>query len=142
MSYTRHNWVCGEVINDAKMNNIEDGIEEALECCDGGGSVGALILTETVTESGSTTRYELSETAQTIFDALIAGRPIYALRVKEVSDDVSATYYLPLNQILTQEQLGYQFYCNYGTPNNNCISIIYTAETSSTYPYYVDGGTE
>ena len=27
MSYTRHNWENGEVITEAKMNNIEDGIE-------------------------------------------------------------------------------------------------------------------
>lgn len=33
MAYTRHTWDCGEVITDSKMNNIEDGIEEALECC-------------------------------------------------------------------------------------------------------------
>lgn len=36
MPYTKHIWECGEMITDAKMNNIEDGIDEALECCDGG----------------------------------------------------------------------------------------------------------
>ena len=36
MAYVRHDWVCGETITEQKMNNIEDGIEEALECCSGG----------------------------------------------------------------------------------------------------------
>ena len=38
MTYTRHNWACGEAITRDKLNNIEDGIEEALECCGSGGS--------------------------------------------------------------------------------------------------------
>ena len=36
MAYERHDWVCGETVTEQKMNNIEDGIEEALECCGGG----------------------------------------------------------------------------------------------------------
>ena len=37
MAYTRHHWVCGETVTAELLNNIEDGIEEALACCSGGG---------------------------------------------------------------------------------------------------------
>ena len=40
MAYEKHTWACGETITEAKLNNIEDGIEEALECCEGGGDSG------------------------------------------------------------------------------------------------------
>ena len=33
MAYTRHNWQCNETITANLLNNIEDGVEEALECC-------------------------------------------------------------------------------------------------------------
>ena len=36
MPYTNHNWTCGEEITAEKLNNIETGIEEALDCCGGG----------------------------------------------------------------------------------------------------------
>lgn len=37
MAYTPKTWQCGETVTDAKMNNIEQGIQEALACCGGGG---------------------------------------------------------------------------------------------------------
>ena len=43
MSYTRHNWACGEVVTNELLNNIEDGVEEALDCCGGGGTERFLI---------------------------------------------------------------------------------------------------
>lgn len=36
MAYEKHTWVCGETITAEKLNNIEEGIEEALACCGGG----------------------------------------------------------------------------------------------------------
>lgn len=36
MAYERHTWKCGETITAELLNNIEDGIEEALACCGGG----------------------------------------------------------------------------------------------------------
>lgn len=30
MSYSRHTWECGESITAGRLNNIEDGIEEAM----------------------------------------------------------------------------------------------------------------
>ena len=37
MAYTKQTWACGDEITAEKLNNIEDGIEEALECCGSGG---------------------------------------------------------------------------------------------------------
>ena len=36
MAYTRHEWTCGETITADLLNNLEDGIEESLECCESG----------------------------------------------------------------------------------------------------------
>lgn len=47
MSYTKHTWTDGELVTAAKMNNIENGIEEASS---GGGSGGG-VLVVTVGES-------------------------------------------------------------------------------------------
>ena len=35
MSYVKHNWECGEVVTADLLNNLENGVEEALECCGG-----------------------------------------------------------------------------------------------------------
>lgn len=37
MAYTPNRWECGDAISAEKMNNIEEGIQEALECCGSGG---------------------------------------------------------------------------------------------------------
>lgn len=39
MSYTPKQWVCGETITADGLNNIEEGIQDALECCESGGSL-------------------------------------------------------------------------------------------------------
>ena len=33
MAYEKHTWVCGETITAELLNNIEGGVEQALECC-------------------------------------------------------------------------------------------------------------
>lgn len=60
MSYEPKEWVSGEVITADGLNNIEEGVQEALECWESGGDCGyscettSTVLTEeTVTTSGS-----------------------------------------------------------------------------------------
>ena len=48
MAYTRHEWECGEVVTAEMLNNIEEGIEQALA---GGGSVAPLILQQEVDDT-------------------------------------------------------------------------------------------
>lgn len=43
MAYTKHTWECDELITADKLNNIEDGIEEAIS---GGGGGGGVVLRE------------------------------------------------------------------------------------------------
>lgn len=52
MAYTPKTWVCGETITADGLNNIEDGIQEALECCGSGGDCG----------------YECTESRGTVFE--------------------------------------------------------------------------
>lgn len=42
MAYTPTNWQCGDVVTAEKLNNIESGIGEALDCC--GSPTAPLIL--------------------------------------------------------------------------------------------------
>lgn len=37
MAYTPTEWKCGDTISADRMNNLESGVQEALECCGGGG---------------------------------------------------------------------------------------------------------
>ena len=60
MAYTPKTWVCGETITADGLNNIEEGVQEALECCESGGDCGyectetsTLLTEESVTTSGS-----------------------------------------------------------------------------------------
>lgn len=55
MAYIPKEWICGEVITADGLNNLEAGVQEALECC-GGGDAGyeciestTLLTNETVT---------------------------------------------------------------------------------------------
>lgn len=38
MAYTKQTWSCGDTITADKLNHMESGIEEAIECCSGGGT--------------------------------------------------------------------------------------------------------
>lgn len=46
MPYIKHHWTCGETITDNAMNNIEDAIEEALDCCNNDESFVSIIVEE------------------------------------------------------------------------------------------------
>jgi hypothetical protein len=47
MSYTKHTWADGELVTAAKMNNIENGIEEASSGGGSGGGDGAVEIPTT-----------------------------------------------------------------------------------------------
>ena len=52
MAYTPKQWVCGETITADGLNNIEEGVQEALECCGSGGDCG----------------YSCTESQETVFE--------------------------------------------------------------------------
>lgn len=86
MAYERHNWACGETITEAKLNNIEEGIEQALECCGGGGSnVFTITFSTTSRPNTSQGRHAVNmenltadKTFNELLEAYQQGVPIYA----------------------------------------------------------------
>ena len=52
MAYEPKEWVCGETITADGLNNLEEGVQEALDCCGGGGDCG----------------YSCTETQETVFE--------------------------------------------------------------------------
>ena len=70
MAYERHNWSCREVVTAERLNNIEDGIEEALECCDGGSLVPCVVH---ITEDGTCNGDPAYVTDKSYQDMLTAG---------------------------------------------------------------------
>ena len=86
MSYTPKEWVCGETITADGLNNIEDGIQEALDCCGGGGALAVNIVSCTSGSGAkvaspidpSTTCFALDKTWNEIKSAYDANMPIFA----------------------------------------------------------------
>lgn len=76
MSYVKHTWVNNEAITASKMNNIEDGIEEAAQS--GGG--GALIVNLDTSNNNT-----LDKTFLEIYTALRGGVPAYIKYVWETA---------------------------------------------------------
>lgn len=86
MAYERHEWICGETITADLLNNLEEGVEEALGCC---GQGDTLIFTATgesvpcpLDPSTTGTKLTYSHSWQEIYDALAAGK-----RVVVIEDD-------------------------------------------------------
>lgn len=69
MAYTKHTWDCGEVIDDNKLNNIEDGIEEALNAS------GGLMLTSTGQDLLNCDIFNY--TWKEVYDAVMMGKSVY-----------------------------------------------------------------
>ena len=93
MSYTQHEWTTGETITAAKLNNIEEGIEEAAQS--GGG--GSLIV------HYDNTTGEMDKTVQEIYDAMTSGTPVFLEYIYgTIGTDYSASYSLaPISFIYT-----------------------------------------
>lgn len=69
MAYVETVWRCGDEITADRMNNLEEGVQQALGCCGGGEP-----LIVRVDWSNGT----LNKTFGEIKQALFGGRPIYA----------------------------------------------------------------
>ena len=121
MAYTRHDWDCGETITADKMNNIEDGIEAALDCCEGGG--GTLIITtrtETLPDVG--TVLAMDKTWQEIFDAF----PNVCVVTGEYEKD-------KVDRIYTEDDY---FYVNVGNPS---IFTEFYTDSADGHPFTESG---
>lgn len=72
MSYTPHTWVDQETITAAKLNNIEEGIDEASQS----GSGGLLVETTFIDDGQYDKYYKTSITANNILNAYQTGSHI------------------------------------------------------------------
>lgn len=95
MSYTPHTWQSGEKITAAKMNNIEEGVQEAAQS--GGGSVWDLVVKIDTYEPNSSTIYTVlsGDTAENLYDKAIGGDPVLVLLVSYVSSGDGFTISTP-----------------------------------------------
>lgn len=142
MSYTPHTWVDNETITAAKLNNIEDGVQEAAQS--GGG--GALIVNSSY--SSAVGKDVLDKTAQEIYDALLSGTPVYIKYQYGNMTEYTGTLYLaPVVKIYNYD------YTNVirvvaAKPvmalvqSNNVLAVpgclIYGADGLNDYPVYED----
>lgn len=79
MPYRRHNWSCNELISDERMNNIEEGISEALECCGESVTPEPLLVQIGGTLNGASCDHQIytDVAASDVFDAVASGRMVY-----------------------------------------------------------------
>lgn len=88
MAYTKQTWIAGDVITAERLNHLENGVS---------GAGGALAVEAVLDEaSGSTT---LSETWQTIYDAIEAGRLVYIYKTNEFDSNLEAHVSLVLSAV-------------------------------------------
>lgn len=140
MAYEKHEWVNNETITASKLNNIEDGIEEAAQS--GGG--GALIVNSSYNDDEN--NYILDKTAQEIYDALLAGTPAYIKYQYGTPETYSGSIYLApvirfTNYNYTNVLHIYASKPMVGTVSNKgdaglCGVLVYSASGLDNYPAY------
>lgn len=108
MSYTRHTWVDDESVTYEKLNNVEAGIEEAMES--GGGGVDAVVWFPNSTEG-----YQVSGDFQAALAKVQQGIPLVAY---EYSYTSTAGYF----QSFMERMLG----TYYDTSAPNQIDLLIT----------------
>lgn len=142
MSYVKHTWVNNEVISASKLNNIEDGIEEASQS--GGG--GALICT--IAYNADLGAPVMDKTVQEIYDALIGGTPVYAkYQYGVLGTDFSGSIYLaPVVKIYNYDNTSVIRVCVQKPTSTNAVNnyeyilkptvAIFSATGLNQYPQY------
>lgn len=137
MAYTPKTWVCGETITADGLNNIEEGIQDALECCDHGYECD--IETTTVFDGSITTVDEMGFGAASF-------TPSASIEGDSVAVTLNGTKYeLPKSDI--SEQIFYYGDFNGGMPsftNYPCLIVIqganytFATETPGTYTVKIE----
>lgn len=80
MAYTPHTWQCGEKITQTNMNRMEEGIQEALGCCD---SKYIVTITSQYDEQADESRWVADHSAEEIVEAYNQGKTVIAQREVE-----------------------------------------------------------
>ena len=143
MSYTPTTWTTGDTITATKLNKIENGVANA-------GSV--LICNSSF--DGDEGAYVLDKTVQEIYDALLAGTPVYIkhkygdLGPSGTGEYTSTIYLAPIIKIFGYSYTDYIRICaSKPTPIGSKSSkdhllspgvLIYSATSMNSYPIYYD----
>ena len=133
MSYSRHNWQCGELISDTKLNNIEDGIEEALACC---GSSDILLVTGVWDYEAEYPTCVLDKTWQQIRDAF----PNCMLTYGQPAQGDDWGLYMPINIEISNYDTPYQVYAIIFGSDDVFNPMGFTCQTANDYPVHTMGG--
>lgn len=110
MAYEPKEWVCGETITADGLNNLEEGVQEALECCDSSESF------EVVYDATNST---INHTFEEIKDAYTAGKTITA-RIHDTIQGVGDSTPHPIDFVTNVLAVGF-------TMDENIITFDFTA---------------
>lgn len=125
MAYTPTTWECGDAITAAKLNNLEGGVQEALECC-GSGTLAIVERTDETTDVAT-----LNKTWQEIYDAMSNGVACNIFIIEP--DEQHAHRSFVVDVFFNDADSNYQVYAmNYG--GGFTTQQTYTADTASGYP--------
>ncbi len=120
MPYTPTTWVTGDTVTPTKLNKIEQGLYDA-----DNNSSSALVVT--VTYDSSNYKWTMDKTAQTIWNACVAGTPVI-VRETYPDNNVSLIYLAtPYNSEYGNPYWFYTYYRNF------------SASSASEYPYSEGG---
>lgn len=122
MSYEPTNWQDGDIVTASKLNKMEQGITN---------NSGALLVTETITNTDSRVVHQLNTTWQEINDALSIGRNVNLI----VYEEGTMTGYslFPIIFALTESQSYIVGCVDYMSGDQSRIQV-YGADVNSGYP--------
>lgn len=90
MSYEKHTWETGEVITALKLNNVEDGVEEAIES-----SAKEILIVSIEQRTGQNT-YTMDHTGAEIIDYLSDGGTIRLIhKIGQINYEFLLNSYVP-----------------------------------------------
>lgn len=77
MAYEPTNWVCGDIVTADKLNNMEEGIQEALTCCESGGGTSEPLIVNVTKPDPNYAYYVLDKTYNEILEVVQSGKLVY-----------------------------------------------------------------
>lgn len=121
MAYTPKQWVCGETITAEGLNNIEEGIQDALECCEDKGF--ECTITE-VTVLDDTVESTIFDNGGYKSDIVISASDITADSINVVFNGI---------EYAVNREVYYDYYVCYGAPYRGGFGD----DAFATYPFSV-----
>lgn len=121
MAYEKHSWSCGEKITADKMNNLENGIEEALDCCGGGTDLLVVDITAYAPQCGGTYVVTPSHTYDEISEAFENGK-LVVFRTEHWCDSTPHNILVNFAKRSDNPGMDYSFYAYSPTSGGKVIT--------------------